>query len=69
MRKLFFSGIAIASAALMTTWLPSDKGELRLLSSFFADSTKKDTPVYTAFKDLPLKPPERSALIPKKVLG
>lgn len=57
MRKLFFSGIAIASAALMTTWMSSSEdGKLWQFSSFLADSTKKDTPVYTTFKDLPLKP-------------
>lgn len=58
MRKLFFSGLAVAASALVTTVITTDENDHSWLFNTvnFTDSVKKDTPVYTTFKDLPLKP-------------
>lgn len=58
MRKLFFSGLAVAASALVATIITTgENNRLWLFSAVnLADSVKKDTPVYTTFKDLPLKP-------------
>jgi Tol biopolymer transport system component len=58
MRKFFFSGLAVAASALVATLITTDENNRSWLFSSAnpADSVKKDTTVYTTFKDLPLKP-------------
>ena len=58
MRKLFFSGLALAASALVVTVVSTDENNSSWLfnPAWLADSVKKDTPVYSSFKDLPLKP-------------
>ncbi len=58
MRKLFFSGLAIAASALVATVVTTNDNNSIWVTSVLhlKDSVKKDTNVYASFKDLPLKP-------------
>lgn len=58
MRKFFFSGLAVIASTLVATVITTDESNHAWLFSAVnnTDSVKKDTPVYTSFKDLPLKP-------------
>ncbi len=58
MRKLFFSGLALAASAFVATVVTTNDHNNNWIAAVLhlKDSVKKDTNVYASFKDLPLKP-------------
>lgn len=56
MRKLLYPALLAPAALLTFLTMPSDENGYSLLGNLNkADSVKKDSPVYTTYKDLPLK--------------